>query len=149
VGTVSAPLIPVFYAGAMGTAGAASLAFGRWYDRRGLSVLLPATLIGIFVAPLCFLGGFWAAMLGTALWGVALGVQESIMAAAIADMVPMEGRAQAYGLFTAIFGIAWLLGSSVLGFLYDKSLTALVALSVAVTLAALVPLTVAIKTRAA
>jgi predicted MFS family arabinose efflux permease len=52
-------------------------------------------------------------------------------------------------LFTAIFGIAWFLGSSVLGFLYDKSLTALVALSVAVTLAALAPLTVAIKTRAA
>ena len=149
VGTISAPFIAVFYAVAMGTAGAASLVFGRWYDRRGLSVLLPATLIGIFVAPLCFLGGFWAAMLGTALWGVALGVQESIMAAAIADMVPMEGRARAYGLFTAIFGIAWFLGSSVLGFLYDKSLTALVALSVAVTLAALAPLTVAIKTRAA
>jgi hypothetical protein len=33
----------------------------------------------------------------------------------------------------------------VLGFLYDKSLTLLVALSVAVTLAALIPLTMAIK----
>ena len=112
-------------------------------------MLMPAILAGILVAPLCFFGGFWVALLGTALWGVALGVQESIMAAAIADMVPIEGRARAYGLFTAIFGIAWFLGSSVLGFLYDKSLTLLVALSVAVTLAALVPLTIAIKTRAA
>jgi predicted MFS family arabinose efflux permease len=147
VESVPATFIPIFYAVAMGTAGAASLVFGRWYDRRGLAVLWPATIVGIFVAPLTFFGGFWAALAGTALWGVALGVQESVMAAAIADMVPMEGRARAYGLFTAIFGVAWFLGSSVLGFLYDKSLTALVALSVAVTLAALVPLTMAIRAR--
>jgi predicted MFS family arabinose efflux permease len=147
VGSVPATVIPIFYAVAMGTAGAASLVFGRWYDRRGLAVLWPATIVGIFVAPLTFFGGFWPALAGTALWGVALGVQESVMAAAIADMVPMEGRAQAYGLFTAIFGVAWFAGSSVLGFLYDKSLMALVALSVAVTLAALVPLTIAIRAR--
>ena len=147
VESVPATFIPIFYAVAMGTAGAASLVFGRWYDRRGLTVLWPATIVGIFIAPLTFFGGFWPALVGTALWGVALGVQESVMAAAIADMVPMEGRARAYGLFTAIFGIAWFAGSSVLGFLYDKSLMALVALSVAVTLAALVPLTIAIRAR--
>jgi predicted MFS family arabinose efflux permease len=142
---VSAVWIPVFYAVAMGTAGAASLVFGRWYDRQGLSVLVPATLIGVVVAPLCFLGGFWIALSGTALWGVALGVHESIMSAAIAEMVPIQNRARAYGLFTAIFGVAWFLGSSVLGFLYDKSIPALVAVSVAVTLAALVPLQIAIR----
>jgi hypothetical protein len=148
-GAVSPTGIPLFYALAMGTAGAASLGFGRWYDRRGLWVLLPATLLGVLVAPLVFLGGFWMALTGTALWGIALGVHESVMAAAIADMVPLSGRARAYGLFTAIFGIAWFAGSSVLGFLYDKSLTALTVLSVAVTLAALVPLTMAIRTRRA
>jgi predicted MFS family arabinose efflux permease len=144
-GAVSATWIPIFYAVAMGTAGAASLVFGRWYDRRGLSVLTPAIFAGVLVAPLCFFGGFWVALAGTALWGVALGVHESIMSAAIADMVPLQSRARAYGLFTAIFGIAWFLGSSVLGFLYDKSLPALAGLSVAVTLAALAPLQIAIR----
>jgi predicted MFS family arabinose efflux permease len=76
-------------------------------------------------------------------------VQESVMSAAIADMVPVAARARAYGLFTAIFGIAWFAGSSVLGFLYDKSLMALAALSVTVTLAALIPLTLAIRARRA
>jgi predicted MFS family arabinose efflux permease len=146
-GAVSADWIPIFYAVAMGTAGAASLVFGRWYDRRGLVVLLPATIVGVFVAPLAFFGGFWTALLGTALWGVALGVQESVMSAAIADMVPVAGRARAYGLFTAIFGVAWFAGSSVLGYLYDISLFALAALSVGVTLAALIPLTLAIRVR--
>jgi predicted MFS family arabinose efflux permease len=145
VGMVSATWIPIFYAVAMGTAGAASLVFGRWYDRQGLSVLTPAIFAGILVAPLCFFGGFWVALLGTALWGVALGVHESIMSAAIADMVPLQSRARAYGLFTAIFGIAWFIGSSALGFLYDKSILALVVLSVVVTLAALAPLQIAIR----
>jgi predicted MFS family arabinose efflux permease len=144
-GTVPVIWIPIFYAVAMGTAGAASLTFGRWYDRRGLVVLTPAILAGILVAPLCFFGGFWLALAGTALWGVALGVHESIMSAAIADMVPLESRARAYGLFTAIFGIAWFLGSSALGFLYDKSIMMLVILSVVVTVAALVPLQIAIR----
>jgi predicted MFS family arabinose efflux permease len=148
-GAVPATWIPLLYALAMGTAGAASLVFGRWYDRRGLWVLLPATLLGALVAPLVFLGGFGMAVAGTALWGIALGVHESIMSAAIADMVPLNGRARAYGLFTAIFGIAWFAGSSVLGFLYDRSLAALTGLSVAVTLAALVPLILAIRTRQA
>ena len=148
-GTVSASWIPIFYAVAMGTAGAASLAFGRWYDRRGLAVLVLAVLAGVVVAPLAFFGGFWLALLGTGLWGVALGVHESIMAAAIADMVPLESRARAYGLFTSIFGIAWFAGSSVLGFLYDRSLMALVLVSVAVTLAALIPLRLAIQRRQA
>jgi predicted MFS family arabinose efflux permease len=148
-GTVPPSWIPLLYALAMGTAGAASLGFGRWYDRRGLWVLLPATLLGVLVAPLVFLGGFWMALAGTALWGNALGVQESVMSAAIADMVPLGGRARAYGLFTAIFGIAWFAGSAVMGFLYDKSLPALAILSVTVTLAALIPLTLAIRARRA
>jgi tetrahydromethanopterin S-methyltransferase subunit E len=63
--------------------------------------------------------------------------------------VPVAGRARAYGLFTAIFGVAWFAGSSVLGYLYDISLFALAALSVGVTLAALIPLTLAIRVRRA
>lgn len=144
-GIISAAAIPIFYALAMGMAGAGSLVFGRWYDRRGLFVLLPATLCGVFIAPLAFLNGWWGALLGSATWGVALGVHESVMSAAIAGMVPIAARARAYGLFTAIFGIAWFAGSSVMGFLYDRSLAALVALSVLSTLAALIPLTRAIR----
>ncbi|HEY6578864.1 MAG TPA: MFS transporter, partial [Rhizomicrobium sp.] len=103
--TVATPLIPVFYAGAMGTSGAASLVFGRWFDARGLGVMIPGLLTGAFVAPLVFLGGFDAALAGTLLWGAALGVQSSVMSAAVAKMVPMHDRARAFGVFTAIFGV--------------------------------------------
>jgi hypothetical protein len=67
----------------------------------GIAVLIPLTLISALFAPLVFLGGFWAALIGMALWGVGMGVHESIVPAAVALMVPVQRRASAYGLFTA------------------------------------------------
>ena len=143
--TVSPVMIPVFYAIAMGAAGAGSLVFGRWFDRRGLRILIPGIAIGIAVAPLVFLGGFWAALAGTLLWGVSLGVHDAIMNAAVARMVPERSRARAYGVFTAVYGIAWFAGSAVLGLLYDFSFVALTGVAVIAELAAFIPLLMAIR----
>jgi MFS family permease len=144
-GIVSSALIPVFYAFAMGASGASSLAFGRWFDRSGLFVLVPGILIGAAVAPLAFYGATEPAFIGALLWGVALGVHDAIMNAAVARMVPEASRARAYGIFTAIYGIAWFLGSAVLGLIYDVSVWALVAVSVFAELGALIPLLLAIR----
>ena len=148
VHTVPTTLIPVFYAAAMGASGASSLAFGRWFDVKGLRVMFAGILTSAFVAPLVFLGGFRAALIGTVLWGIGLGVQGSVMSAAVAKMVPAHARARAFGIFTAIFGVAWFLGSTALGALYDASRAWLVVLSVVPQLAALVPLSLALSTRA-
>ncbi|HUN73001.1 MAG TPA: MFS transporter [Steroidobacteraceae bacterium] len=116
--------VAVLYACAMGAGGLGSLLGGRSYDRFGLKVLLPATFIIAAYAPLVFLGGFSLALIGTVLWGVGIGVHETVMSAAIAQLVPVLQRGRAYGVFTAIFGICWFAGSVVLGVLYDHSLTA-------------------------
>ena len=142
---VSQVWIPILYAFAMGMAGLGSLIFGRWFDARGLFVLLPGTLIGAAVTPLVFMGGFDHALFGTILWGVALGIHEAVMSAAVARLVPEHARARAYGIFTAIFGIAWFAGSALAGTLYDISLPALVIVSVAVQLAGMVPLAAAMR----
>lgn len=131
--------IPVFYAVAMGVSGAGSLVFGRLYDRFGFSVLILLTIVAALFAPLVFLGGFWAALLGMALWGLGMGVHESIIPAAVAPMVAPQHRASAYGLFTAGYGIFWFLGSAGIGFLYGVSLPALIVFSMLLQLAA-VPL---------
>jgi predicted MFS family arabinose efflux permease len=147
VNSVPQSWIAIFYAFAMGASGAGSLVFGRWFDASGLVVVVPGILVGALVAPLVFFGGFWLALAGVLLWGVGLGVQEAVMSAAIAGFVPEDRRARAYGLFSAAFGVAWFLGSAVLGFLYDKSITALVGVSVAASIAALIPLALAIRER--
>ncbi len=134
--TISPGVIPVFYAVAMGVSGSGSLAFGRLFDRFGFRVLIVLTIVSTLFAPLVFLGGFWGALVGVALWGLGMGVHESIIPAAVAPMVASNRRASAYGLFTAAYGTFWFLGSAVLGFLYGVSLTSLIVVSAALQLAA-------------
>ncbi len=135
-GTVSSSLIPIFYAVAMGVSGAGSLVFGRLFDRAGLVVLVPLTIVSALFAPLVFLGGFFPALVGVSLWGLGMGVHESIVPAAVAPMVPIERRASAYGLFTAGYGIFWFLGSAAIGGLYTVSIGGVVAFSMVAQLAA-------------
>ncbi len=146
--TVSSALIPVFYAVAMGMGGIGSLLFGRLFDRFGISVLIPLTVISALFAPLVFLGGFWAAFIGVVLWGLGIGVHESIIPAAVAPMVPIQRRASAYGLFTAGYGIFWFLGSALIGILYGVSLPALIAFSLVAEIAA-IPLFVVVSRNSA
>jgi MFS family permease len=142
--TVSTDWIPIFYSIAMGLSAIAALIFGRWFDRKGLSIVVIAVLLSTFFAPLVFLGGFYASLIGMALWGIGMGAHESIMRAAIAGMVPVNKRATAYGLFNTGYGIFWFLGSALLGIFYDVSITALIVFSVVAQLAS-VPLLLRVK----
>lgn len=128
--------IPALYAVAMGVDGLAALAFGRLFDRFGLPVLAVVVVVSAAFAPLVFLGGFPLVAAGMVCWGIGMGAQESIMRAAIADLVPADRRGTAYGLFNAGYGLSWFLGSALLGILLDIAVGWLVAFSVAIQLAA-------------
>jgi MFS family permease len=135
-GAVPGDWIAIFYAVAMAVSGTGSLIFGRLFDRFGFAVLVILTLVSALFAPLVFLGGFWAALIGAAIWGLGMGVHESIIPAAVAPMVSIRRRASAFGLFTAGYGIFWFIGSAAIGILYDLSLSAVIAFCVITQLAA-------------
>lgn len=137
-GTVPDSGIPLLYALAMAAGALGSLAFGRMLDRHGLGVLIPLTAAALLFAPLVFLGGAVAAGAGTILWGLGMGVHESLMPAAVATMVLPQRRGSAYGLFNAVYGVAWFVGSALMGVLYDRSVVGLVIFSVALECTALV-----------
>jgi len=137
VSIASETMIPVLYATAMGVDALAALIFGRLFDRLGLSVMMLVAVISAFFAPLVFFGDFSLAILGMALWGIGVGAQESIMRAAIGGMIAPGQRGTAYGLFNMVYGIAWFLGSVLIGILYDVSIPWLVAFSVAAQLASI------------
>ncbi len=139
---VSSQWIPLLYAIAMAVDALAALAFGRLFDRFGGAVLIASTLISAPFAALCFGGHLAAVAVGMVLWGAGMGAQESVLRAMVATLVPTGRRATAYGLFRASYGLAWFLGSALLGYLYDFSLRGLIAFSVLAQLAA-VPLLVA------
>ena len=146
--TVPAVAVPVFYAVAMAVSGVGSLIFGRMFDRSGISVLVPLTVVAAAYAPLAFLGGFWASLVGVSLWGLGMGVHESIIPAAVAPMVSPDRRASAYGLFTGVYGTAWMLGSIAIGALFSVSLAAVAIFAVAIQLAG-IPLILIVRRRTA
>jgi MFS family permease len=129
--------IPLLYALAMGVDAIAALVFGYWFDRIGVTTLMLAILMSLGFAPLVFWGGVPLATVGMVLWGIGMGAQESILKAVVAGMVPPERRGSAYGIFNTGYGVAWFLGSALMGVLYDRSPVALVVFSVVMQLAAI------------
>jgi len=142
---VSQPTVPLLYAAAMAASGASALALGKLFDARGFIALLPGILLAALAAPLAFLGGSTAAIAGALCWGAALGVENSVLTAGVAHLVSDTSRARAYGIFSATFGIAWFLGSALMGALYDISIPLLVIVSIAAEFAAIIPFVMATK----
>ncbi len=137
---VGAPpaLIPLLYALAMGTDALLALLGGWALDRVGFRSLVLAPLLALPATPLLLLGpgsGAWA--LGSALWGAALGLGESLLRAGVGRL---GGSAWAYGLFDGGFGLAWMAGSLLMGFLYGLSPTHAAGLSLLAEALALLPL---------
>lgn len=133
----TADVLPLMYALAMLTDAASAFVFGWMYDRHARLSLVLSTLVAAPFALFAFLGGSVAsAVLGVVLWGIGMGAQESILKAAVTTMVPKRSRATGYGIFECCFGAAWFLGSWLLGVLYDRSLLAMVLVSVAAQLLA-------------
>jgi MFS family permease len=136
--------IPLYYAAAMGMGAVSALLCGRYFDKYGLPVLMIATAISAFFAPLVFLGNVGFSFIGILIWGAGLGVQGSIMRAVVANLVSYDKRGTGYGILNASFGIAWFVGSVIIGLLYSTSLTALILFSVITQLLA-IPLLLLIK----
>jgi MFS family permease len=146
---VRPPVVPLLYAVAMAAAAISAPLVGRVYDRLGLVVVAGASLLPAAAAPLLFLGAAPAAVIGVALWGVGMGVQDATVRAAVADMTPPDRRAGAYGLFDAAFGVAWFAGSALMGALYGRAPVDLVIFSVAAQVIAVVLLAIAARKHAA
>lgn len=135
---VAPATIPLLFALAMGVDAATALVVGRLYDRLGLRVLYALPLLTLPAAPLAFLPHSpWLIALGVALWGAAMGLQESLMRAAVADLTLAARRGQAYGLFDFTYGAAWMVGSVVMGGLYGLAPGYLVAFALLLQLSAL------------
>jgi len=114
--------IPVFYAIAMGVDAIFALLIGKVYDKFGLACLLILPFLNIFIPFFIFTSYTSLILVGITIWGSVMGIQETIMRAAVADITPLSKRGIAYGIFNTIYGLAWFLGGGLIGFLYEISL---------------------------
>jgi len=134
-----ASTLSLLYAAAMAVDALAALYFGWLFDKIGLRALIFSTLCSTFFAGFVFLTGSpWLMGTGIVLWGIGMGAQESIMKAAVSKIIPKSMRSTGFGIFETGFGIAWFLGSWLLGALYDVNPLYLVIVSVSVQFLAIV-----------
>jgi MFS family permease len=133
---------PVLLSLATGSGVLASLAMGKTYDRFGLPVVIVAVVLSALFTPLLFSGQWALVILSMPLVGIGYAVQDTLLKAMVAGVLPTGRRSLAFGLFYAGYGGGWLIGSMAMGLLYSHSLLALTALAVLAQLASL-PLFVA------
>ncbi len=115
--------IPLLYVVAMAVDAVAALLVGKAYDKIGLKVLILLPLLTMPIPFFGFSGNFSFILVGVILWGLVLGMQETVMRAAIADLTHIKKRGMAYGIFNAIYGLSWFVASLVMGLLYDRSIS--------------------------
>ena len=142
--------LSLLYAAAMAVDAFAALFFGWLFDRIGLRALILSTLLSTCFSGFVFLtGNPYLIAVGIVLWGVGMGAQESIMKAAVSKIVPRSMRSTGFGVFETGFGVAWFLGSWILGALYDVKPALLVLISVAAQLLAILFYALCVRQRKA
>jgi MFS family permease len=123
-------MIPLLYSVAMGVNGITAAVFGRLYDRYGLIVLSFGILLSMLALPLGFMGGATGAVIAVICWATGLGVQDATLRSGIAQVVSMNKRGTAFGIFNGVYGVMWLVGSTIMGLMYAYSITLLVAFGI-------------------
>lgn len=138
--------IPLMYALAMGVDGVAAIAIGKAYDimkkkradkNAGLELLFFIPFLSALIPLMAFSNSPAAAVAGMCVWGVVMGVHETIMRSAIADITPLHKRGLGYGIFNTSYGLAMLAGASLQGLLYTRSVPLILVFTTFVQAAAL------------
>jgi len=146
-GLVTDAWVPVVYAGAMAVQAFAALGSGFAYDRVGPRTLYVLPLLVAVVPALVFGPRLTVVLAGIAIWGLATAIQDSTVKALVADLVPSERLATAYGLFATAQGLGAFAGGALAGGLYEHHLTSLIAIIGTLQAAALATLVVTVRTR--
>ena len=103
---------------------------GRLFDKKGLPTLMIIPILSVFIVPLTYSRYYSGALIEMIMWGAVMGIQDTVMRAAIADMIPTAKRGIAYGIFNMAYGASWFAGSVSMGVLYDISIPHVILFSV-------------------
>ncbi len=127
--------ITLLYSGAMAVDAVTALLVGNAYDRMkretatrtgGLAVLTIIPFITLLLPFMTVSSSITLIIIGMGIFGVIMGTHETIMRSAIADITPFHKRGTSYGVFNAAYGLALLIGASVMGWLYDINQPAII-----------------------
>ncbi|HOK41892.1 MAG TPA: MFS transporter [bacterium] len=122
--------IPLFYAIAMIIDAFAAVVIGKLYDvlkekkkniYAGLLTLFIIPIFTLFIPLFGFSNNLFLIFIAVFIWGIVMATHETIMKSAIADITSLKKRGTGYGIFNSIYGLAMFIGSSLVGFFYEKN----------------------------
>lgn len=120
--------ITLMYSIAMIVDAVMAMVIGRIYDvikkkrnnkKAGLLTLIFIPFATLAMPFLTLSVNRWLVIAGFVLFGIIMGAHETIMRSAIADITSFKKRGTAYGIFNCAYGLAFLAGSSLMGWMYD------------------------------
>ena len=127
-------IVPLLYVVVQVVDAPMALISGYFFDRVGVKLLALPFILAILPAFLVSYGGFVGVIATCIIFGLVLGMQESIYRAAIADLVPLNRRGTAYGIFNTALGLGTLASGVIFGFFIDQSYSAIVPMGFAMVL---------------
>ena len=130
-GRIGIVWIPILLAFATGLGVFTNLTLGKLYDHKALPTIIGAVVVAALFTPLLFAGSWWTLILAMVAWGAAYAVEDTVLQAVIAGVIPEGKRNLAFGLFFTLYGLGWLIGSIAMGFLYSYSIPLLITFTVA------------------
>jgi len=116
---------PIIFAVIMGVDALVAYPAGYYYDKVGIKSLIIPFILTAFTSIIAMIGqNLYTILIASILFGIVLGMQESVYRAVITDVAPLESRGTAYGIFNTIYGLGLLVGGVIYGFFinYDVSI---------------------------
>jgi MFS family permease len=98
-----------------------ALPTGMLADRGHQRALLSGGLLALVLADLVLAGAASVSqvLVGTAVWGLHMGLTQGLLAALVAETAPHDLRGTAFGIFNLVSGVALLMASGLAGWLWD------------------------------
>lgn len=123
---VSPQYIPTLYAVAMGIDALFALIIGTLFDKKGMKVLYLIPILTAFMIFFAFSLNLTLLIIGIIIWGCVMAIHETIIRAAVAKMTTSEIRSRAYSIFYTIYGLSFLFGNTLLGYIIGVSITSVI-----------------------
>ncbi|MEM3383719.1 MAG: MFS transporter [Nitrososphaerales archaeon] len=113
-------IVPILFLIAQGIDAPIALISGYFYDKIGIKILCIPFILSIFPTIFTLMNNQLIMLLAASLvFGLVLGMQESIYRAVVADLTPITSRGMAYGLFNALYGFGFLVSGTIYGSFID------------------------------
>ncbi|HEY4674696.1 MAG TPA: MFS transporter [Candidatus Bathyarchaeia archaeon] len=132
-------IVPLIYLLIQGVDAPTALISGYAYDKFGIRILIIPFVLSIFPSLLTmFNSDLTILIVASAIFGLVLGMQESIYRAAVSELTPISSRGTAYGIFNTAYGVGLALSGAIYGLFidYNSPLSAVVFYALALQIVA-------------